>query len=131
MDQSNPLLSPIPLFNTADFVRRTYLEYILPLLPKEAVYKSPEIANPYVFNYTGRAIPTERNNYLYDEKNWAMPNASIREKYEDAFTRTMMIAMAILDPSKGQMVVGGAFDWDKPVPISEIAQMILGKKTFP
>jgi hypothetical protein len=54
LDRDNVLASPKPLYNACDFARRTYLEYIVPLFPKDAPHKVVELANPFVFEYPDR-----------------------------------------------------------------------------
>ncbi|KAK5273401.1 hypothetical protein LTR40_013775, partial [Exophiala xenobiotica] len=58
LDRDNVLASPKPIFNACDFARRTYLEYIVPLFPKDAPHKVVELANPFVFEYPDRGAGT-------------------------------------------------------------------------
>ncbi|KAK5467264.1 hypothetical protein LTS15_000236 [Exophiala xenobiotica] len=44
LDRDNVLASPKPLFNACDFARRTFLEYIVPLFPKDAPHKVVELS---------------------------------------------------------------------------------------
>lgn len=123
----DPATSAKPLLFVADFVRRTYLDYILKLLPTDAPYKAREIANSFLFEYTAeKPIPTEPNpGYLDDEANW--PDVD-NDVYTDAVGRNIMICMAILEAhepgSKGALMLSGQYDFD--VHVKEVATMIVG-----
>lgn len=121
LNPTAPQSSPKPLFQTADFVRRTYLEYIIPLLPKEAPYKSREIANPFLFALAQPFV--DDPSVLENGNNWPDATAELVEKYHDAIGRNMLICMAILDQEKGQAVLGGRFDFGEHV--VEIAKAIV------
>lgn len=140
LDRANPAASPKPLFFVADFVRRTYLEYALPLLPKEAPYKSVRIANRFVIGYGPKfpgkpecpEPPADGNpddTWLHDMSNW--PSKQVREskeygdKFFDLVTRTQTAAMFIKDAKMMEMTTGEKFDWTTgPVPLLEIAEKI-------
>src|ERR1700744_39788 len=76
LNKLNPLASPKPLFNVSDFVRRTYLEYLIPIFPADAPYKVLEIANPFMFDYPDDSTGvfadgfTTDMTYLENEAKW-------------------------------------------------------------
>ncbi|KAK5941414.1 hypothetical protein PMZ80_006692 [Knufia obscura] len=49
---NNPPSSPKQLWNAADFCRRTYIEYALPILPQFCFYRSPRFVNRKILNYS-------------------------------------------------------------------------------
>ncbi len=121
LDRNNPLASPKPLFNACDFARRTYLEYIVPLFPKEAPHKVLEMANPFVFDYPNRGAGTvfDRQGgfktdmaWLENEANWPEWNADLEEKFSDAVGRNTVIALIVLQrDEKGPMMMQGKYDF--------------------
>ena len=119
LNKANPLASPKPLFNVIDFIRRTYLEYVVPLFPRDAPYKVLEMANPYVFQYpnqtSGVFAPgfTTDMSYLETESNWPEWTPERQELYEDTIGRNVTIAMIMLqrDP-KGPLLMQGTFHFE-------------------
>lgn len=116
LNKTTPLSSPKPLLNTIDFVRRTYTEYIVPLLPSQATQKCHELSNPFT---PQEPLPEDPN--ILDPDNF--PKLDM-EKFSDAVGRNMLICMAITEPEKGAMVIGGRFGFGEHV--VEIAGMIAG-----
>ena len=100
-NMSAPQQSPQPLWFVSDFVRRTYFEYIGPLCPRQD-------------DPTASVLDPGPG----DE--WPAFDA---EKWEDAQSRSVLIANIILDEEK-QFMCGGPFDFG---PHSrDIARFMLG-----
>ncbi|KAL8243611.1 hypothetical protein R6Q59_009869 [Mikania micrantha] len=139
-NKTDPEASPRPLFFAADFVKTTYLNYLLPLLPKDVQYKSPTIANRGIFPYAhvDPSLPPfpeklgegQKDTWLEDMGNWpaeeVRKSAKYRELYMDVFTRTMTIAMTVNDTSgRTVKLLGGDFDWDAVPEIRRITREIM------
>lgn len=132
LDRANVLASPQPLFRVCDFLRRTYLEYIIPLLPKDAPLKVLEVANPFLFNYPDRTTGVFVQGYKTDptylaaDSNWPTWTANQAERFSDSIGRNVMIAEIILQKdAKGQLMMGGTFDFEPTV--VELARGLLGE----
>jgi len=131
----DPVSSPRPLFSVIDFVRRTYLEYILPLFPETAIYNVLELANPYVFAYPeichthGVFSPGFENDLARFERddNWPEWTAELAELRFDAVGRNCMIALIIEQgDEKGPLVMGGSFDFEE-----DVRELVRGLRTRP
>ncbi|KAJ9606970.1 hypothetical protein H2200_008981 [Cladophialophora chaetospira] len=119
LNKANPLASPKPLFNVIDFIRRTYLEYVVPLFPGDAPYKVLEMANPYVFQYPDHSTGvfaegfTTDMSYLENEANWPEWTPELAELYSDTIGRNVTIAMIMLQgDEKGPLLMQGTFDFE-------------------
>ena len=107
LNTTDPLSSPKPLLNSIDFVRRTYIDYIMPLLPPHATQKCHELSNPFTPQEHMAADPS-----VLDPENF--PTLDM-EKFSDAVSRNMLICMAITEPDKGALVIGGRFAFGEQV----------------
>jgi len=128
------------LWNTADFVRRTYVEYALPILPRFCAYRSPRFVNRGVLDYVNENMmidgkrleiaegpPTrEQDDWLEDPENWPDEDEQFMKRASDMISRSMMSAMMIADKEKGGMMMGGQFDFGEEV--EEVVTEILGGK---
>ncbi|KAJ9499749.1 hypothetical protein LTR99_000380 [Exophiala xenobiotica] len=143
LDRDNVLASPKPIFNACDFARRTYLEYIVPLFPKDAPHKVVELANPFVFEYPDRGAGTvffdrgantdgsgTSSSMAWlesDEADWPEWTADLDKKYHLVVGRNVMLALIVLQgDEKGPMVLQGAYDF-QPATV-ELAKGLKGER---
>ena len=133
LNKANPLASPKPLFNVCDFLRRTYLEYVIPLFPADAPTKVLEMANPYVFAYPDKTSGVFASGYgrdmawLENEAKWPKWTAAQRKLWLDIVGRNFMIGKIILqEDAKGPMIMQGTFDFEPKV--IELAKAVSGAK---
>lgn len=109
---TDPTTTHPTLFNVTDFVRRTYIEYLLPLLPPNATKNCKALANPWAYqdlDWKDNDESMVQGRYPEIEG-----NEDLVEKWMDANSRSKMIGMIISDPTK-QAMFGGAFDFGKDV----------------
>ena len=109
---TDPTSTPPTLFNVTDFVRRTYVEYILPCLPPNATKTCKALANPWAYQDLDWKDNDETS--VPGEYPTIRGNAELEEKWRDAYSRSTMIGMIIADPGK-QAMFGGRFDFGKEV----------------
>lgn len=109
---TNPTSTPPTLFNVTGFVRRTYVEYILPCLPPNATKTCKALANPWA--YQDLDWKDDDENSVPGEYPTIKGNAELEEKWRDAYSRSIMIAMIIADPGR-QAMFGGSFDFGEDV----------------
>ena len=109
---SDPTTTPPTLFNVTDFVRRTYIEHLLPCLPANATKTCKALANPWAYQDLDWKDNDEDS--VPGEYPTVKGNAELEEKWRDACSRSTMIGMIIADPGK-QAMFGGAFDFGKEV----------------
>ena len=100
------------LFNVTDFVKTTYLEYLVPLLPPGATSSCRALTNPWRF----REPDFQENLDALAEDKYpkVKGNEKLLEKWRDANSRAITIGMIIADPKKQEMF-GGSFDFGKAV----------------
>jgi hypothetical protein len=131
LDRLNPLASPKQLFMVCDFVRRSYLEYIVPLFPADSSQKVLEMANPFVFPYVDQKSGvfaedyTTDIEYLESKMTWPAWNSKQAERLSDVVGRNAMIGNVILQKDAiGPMLMGGTFRFEPLV--VDLAKCVMG-----
>ena len=109
---TDPQNTHVTLFNVTDFVKTTYLEYLIPLLPPGATRSSRALTNPWRF----REPDFQENPDAMAENKYpkVKGNQELLGKWQDANSRAIMIGTIIADPKKQEMF-GGSFDFGKAV----------------
>jgi hypothetical protein len=119
LNRLNPLASPVQLFYVCDFLRRTYLEYIIPLFPGDAPRQVLELANPFLFDYPDRSTGPFATgfvtdpSYLQDESRWPRWTPKRAERWSDSIGRNVLITEIMLqrDAKASMLMGGGSFDF--------------------
>ena len=118
-----------------DFVRRTYIEYVLPLFPATSYLNVLEMANPYVFAYPDKNYSTGPFSSgfttdlarLENDPKWPKWDSRLEELWTDARGRNTIIGLVILqEDAKGPSIMGGPFDFEKDV--LELARGVVAKE---
>lgn len=107
---TDPTTTPPTLFHVTDFVRRTYIDNLLPCLPPNATKTCKALANPWAYQDLDWKDNDEST--VPGEYPTIKGNAELEEKWTDSNSRSIMIAMIIADPGK-QAMFGGSFDFGK------------------
>jgi hypothetical protein len=111
---TDPTTTPPTLYNVTDFVQRTYITYLLPLLPPNATKKCKALANPWAYEDLDWTKETDGEAMAPGKYPRIQGNAKLEEQWRDANGRSVMIGMIINDPKK-QAMFGGSFDFGKDV----------------
>ncbi|KAF7513697.1 hypothetical protein GJ744_007748 [Endocarpon pusillum] len=127
---AQPERSPKMLWHTGDFARRTFTDYIAPLLPPSMASLKPSIAFADPRCEDPRrgmpGAPPRSDQVVTGEAANAWPEVD-KEKYMDAVTRNLMVSMIILDPSGPQvqmMFPGAESGFDFGEEIREMARKV-------
>ncbi|KAI1398659.1 hypothetical protein F4819DRAFT_467868 [Hypoxylon fuscum] len=132
----DPQQTPLALLFVADFVQRTYVEFVVPFLPPGSTRKCKDIANPWAWD-----DPNYQWEWEWDAETSTMKDAAgnVKEfpkleeseavsKMGDILTRGFMARKIVLENTtdpKARMLVGGqSFDFGK-----DMEKMI--KDTYP
>lgn len=111
------------------FVRETYVQYALPLLPQFSAYRSPRFVNRGVIEYVneGKIVdgkpleiaegpPTrEQDEWLENPENWPDEDEQYLKRVTDLISRNLTSAMLIADKEKFGRMMGGQFDFGEDV----------------
>ncbi|KAI1126836.1 hypothetical protein F5Y10DRAFT_203120 [Nemania abortiva] len=126
--------TPPGLFFTADFIQKTYIDNVLPLLPEGASRKCKEVGNPWAY-----ADPSYQWEWTWDAGANAMKDASgnviafptlsasrIKENTINITTRNFLIKKLVLENEtdiQAQMMLGArGFDFGENVR-AEVAKL--------
>lgn len=119
----NPASIHRTLQNVTDFALKTYLDYIIPLLPPNATKINRQLANAMAYedpNFEEK--PEEMRPECYPK---IKGNKKLVEMWNEAVGRGAMIGLVITDRPK-MVMFGGPFDFGQT--ITELADDLSGKK---
>lgn len=107
------------LWNVIDFECSTFDKYLVPLLPPDATKNSHALASAW--DYTDSNFQ-ENEGLLADNLYPNMQAGGLKDKWQDAVGRQVMIAQIILDKNK-HIMFGGSLEFGSEV--EEAARALL------